>query len=88
MTAQIIFGLILFLAVFLFSRNVKRIARNIRLGRKLDRSDRAGDRWMTMIRVALGQSKMVNRPVAGIMHIFVYAGFVIINIEVLEILID
>ena len=43
---------------------------------------------MTMIRVALGQSKMVVRPVAGIMHIFVYVGFVIINIEVLEILID
>jgi heterodisulfide reductase subunit C len=41
-----------------------------------------------MIRVALGQSKMVSRPIAGILHILVYVGFVIINIEVLEIVID
>jgi ferredoxin len=41
-----------------------------------------------MARIALGQTKMVVRPVAGIMHIFVYLGFIIINIEVLEIIID
>lgn len=45
-------------------------------------------RWMQMAKVALGQSKMVTRPVAGIMHIFIYVGFIIINIEVLEIIID
>jgi hypothetical protein len=47
-----------------------------------------GERWALMARVALGQSKMVVRPIAGILHIIVYAGFVIINIEVLEIIID
>jgi heterodisulfide reductase subunit C len=62
--------------------------RNIRLGRELNRSDRKGERWKTMALVALGQSKMVTKPIAGILHIFVYVGFVIINIEVLEILID
>lgn len=45
-------------------------------------------RWMQMVKVALGQSKMVTRPVAGIMHIFIYVGFIIINIEVLEIIVD
>jgi hypothetical protein len=88
MISQIIFFLILSASVFLFAKNIRKVIRNIRLGRELDRSDRKGERWMTMIRVALGQSKMVNRPVAGILHIFVYAGFIIINIEVLEIIID
>lgn len=58
------------------------------MGRDVDRSDRKGERLATMTRVALGQSKMVTRPLAGIMHIFIYVGFVIINIEVLEIIID
>ncbi len=64
------------------------VIRNIHLGRDINRSDNKADRWKTMFRVALGQSKMVTRPIAGILHIIVYAGFVIINIEVLEILID
>lgn len=88
MIAQILFALILLVAIYWFSRNLSTIIRNIRLGRDLSRTDRSGDRWMTMIRVALGQSKMVVRPVAGIMHIFVYVGFIIINFEVLEIMID
>jgi ferredoxin len=75
-------------AVFLFARRIGTIKRNILLGRDVDRSDRPGERWATMARVALGQSKMVVRPVAGIMHIVIYAGFILINIEVLEILID
>jgi heterodisulfide reductase subunit C len=84
---------ILFIFVFagaigLFARNAGRIRRNILLGRPIDRSDRSADRWKTMLKVALGQSKMVVRPLAGIMHIFVYAGFVLINIEMLEIVID
>ena len=88
MIAQIVFVLLLVLASYWFSRNLSKIIRNIRLGRELNRNDHSGDRWMTMIRVALGQSKMVVRPVAGIMHIFVYVGFIIINFEVLEIIID
>ncbi|MBP8824444.1 MAG: (Fe-S)-binding protein [Flavobacteriales bacterium] len=86
-------GALLFLAVFaaavgLFTRNVRRIRRNILLGRDVDRTDRPAERWALMGKVALGQSKMVVRPVAGILHILVYAGFVIVNIEVLEIIID
>lgn len=88
MIAQVLFLLLSVVAIGLFTRNVRRVVRNIRLGRPLDRSDRSGERWSTMARVALGQSKMMVRPVAGIMHVFVYVGFVIINIEVLEIIID
>lgn len=88
MIAQVIFILLLVSGSVLFTINVRKIIRNIRLGKELDLSDRPKERWMTMIRVALGQSKMVVRPVAGILHIFVYAGFIIINIEVLEIIAD
>ena len=86
--SNLIFALCLGMASFFFGRNVIKVRRNIMLGRDIDRSDRSRDRWMTMARVALGQSKMVVRPVAGFLHILVYVGFVIINIEVLEIVID
>lgn len=62
--------------------------RNILLGRDIPQNDNRSERWKTMFRVALGQGKMFTRPFAAIMHLFIYAGFVIINIEVLEILID
>ena len=88
MLQQIVFFFVLAFSTWLFTVNVRKISRNIRLGREVNRSDRKTERWLTMIKVALGQSKMVARPLAGILHIFVYAGFVIINIEVLEILID
>ena len=82
-----------FLAVFvlfiaLFVRNIRRIIANIRLGRDIDRSDRKLDRWKNMIRVALGQSKMTRRLIPGILHIIVYLGFLIINIEMIEIVVD
>ncbi|MBK8499144.1 MAG: (Fe-S)-binding protein [Flavobacteriales bacterium] len=88
MIERIAFVVVLVAAVLLFTRNVRRISRNIKLGKDEDRTDRKGERWALMTRVALGQSKMVVRPIAGILHIIVYAGFVIINIEVLEIVID
>ena len=86
--SNLIFALFLGAAAFLFGKNALKIKRNIMLGRDLDRSDNPAQRWKTMARVALGQSKMVVRPVAGFLHILVYLGFVIINIEVLEIVID
>ncbi len=86
--SNIIFVLCVGVAGFFFSRNITKIRRNILIGRNIDRTDRSSDRWITMIRVALGQSKMSVRPIAGFLHFIVYAGFVIINIEVLEILID
>ncbi|MFM2206103.1 MAG: hypothetical protein RL213_78 [Bacteroidota bacterium] len=88
MLSHLLFVTLLLASSGLFIMNIRKVIRNIRLGRAVDRSDRPGDRWKTMFRVALGQSKMVVRPVAGILHIFVYVGFVVINIEVLEIIID
>lgn len=88
MIAQIIFSIAFLTAVILFSIQVKKIIRNINLGKDTNRSDHPKERWLTMAKVALGQTKMVAKPVAGIMHIFVYLGFVIINLEVLEIIID
>ena len=88
MVPSIVFIVLLVGASWLFARNIMRIRRNILLGRDVKINDRQGERWALMARVALGQSKMVVRPVAGFLHIIVYAGFVIINIEVLEIIID
>lgn len=86
--SNLIFALSLVAAIFLFRRNVLKIKRNIFLGRDVNRSDQSFLRWKTMARVALGQTKMMVRPIAGFLHVIVYAGFVIINIEVLEIIID
>ncbi|MBI3135239.1 MAG: 4Fe-4S dicluster domain-containing protein [Bacteroidetes bacterium] len=86
--SNIIFALILIGASVLFTINVRKIIANIRLGRDVNRSDKRSERWKTMIRVALGQSKMRTRPFAAILHLFVYAGFILINIEMLEIVID
>src|SRR3569833_2428358 len=88
MIAQLLFIIILAAAVYLFSKNVAKIRRNIMLGRPADRSDNPALRWKTMTKVALGQTKMVKRPLAAVMHFFIYVGFIIINLEVMEIMID
>ena len=85
---QILFVIALVFGFGFFARNVKKLVRNIRLGKEIDRNDKPKERFANMARVALGQSKMVKRPIAGFLHIVVYVGFVIINIEVLEIIID
>jgi heterodisulfide reductase subunit C/nitrate reductase gamma subunit len=85
---NVIFLLALLAAGGMFFKNASKIYRNILTGRKVDRTDRTSDRLNTMLRVAFGQSKMVVRPVAGLLHIIVYFGFILINIEVLEIVID
>ena len=85
---NILFAIALIVGVAYFTRNVKKLSRNIKLGKDVDVSDNKSQRWQNMARIALGQTKMVVRPVAGIMHIFVYVGFIIINIEVLEIILD
>ena len=86
--AQILFVIALVAGIGFFARNIKRVIRNVKLGKEVDRSDKPGERFAKMARVAMGQSKMVKRPIAGILHIIVYVGFIIINIEVLEIIID
>ena len=86
--SNILFFIILVVGFGLFARSLQKIYRNIQLGKKINRSDNKSERWSTMARVALGQGKMMTRPVAGVLHVFVYVGFVIINIEVIEIMVD
>ena len=86
--AQIAFLVVLVAGIAFFTRNIRRVIRNVKLGRKVDRTDNPGERFAKMARVAMGQSKMVKKPLSGFLHIIVYLGFIIINIEVLEIIID
>ena len=85
---NLIFFTLVFCSLSLFTRNLKRIRRNINLGKDLDRNDSPSIRMKNMFRVAFGQTKMVSRPIAGILHLIVYIGFVFINIELLEIVLD
>jgi heterodisulfide reductase subunit C len=85
---NIAFAILLMIGIGFFVKNSKKIIRNIKLGKNIDRSDSPKERFNNMLRIAFGQSKMVKRPIAGVLHIIVYAGFIIINIEVLEIIID
>jgi len=85
---NVIFLILLVAGFGLFAKSLLKIYRNIRLGRKINRSDRKSERWKTMARVAMGQSRMVKRPIAGILHLFVYVGFIIINFELVEIIVD
>lgn len=85
---NIIFAIVLIIGVGFFVKNIRKLIRNIKLGKAIDRSDNKSARWKNMAKIALGQYKMVRRPVSGILHVAVYLGFVIINIEVLEIIID
>ena len=85
---NILFALALFAGIGYFVRNVRKLSRNIKLGKDVDRTDRKSERWKNMFMIALGQSKMVKRPLSGFLHIIVYVGFLIINVEVLEIVLD
>lgn len=85
---NILFLTVLIIGIGYFTSNVRKLIRNIKLGKEADRSDNKPERIKNLVRIALGQSKMVKRPVSGILHIIVYVGFVIINIEMLEIIID
>lgn len=88
MIAQIAFVLVLGTAAFLIAKRVRRIRSNILLGKEEDRSDRKNDRLRNMLLVAFGQKKMFKKPIPAILHFMIYAGFLIINIEVLEFIID
>ena len=85
---NVLFAIILIAGIGYFAKNVKKLIRNIKLGQDVDVSDNKPQRWKNMTMIALGQSKMVRRPIAGFLHVVVYVGFIIINIEVLEIIID
>ncbi|MCB0464989.1 MAG: 4Fe-4S dicluster domain-containing protein [Aequorivita sp.] len=85
---NILFSIALIAGIGYFTQNIRKVIRNIKLGHDVDASDHKSQRWSNVFRIALGQSKMVVRPIPGLLHLFVYIGFVIINIEVLEIIID
>ena len=85
---NIAFAVLFVVLVGLFTRNVRRIIRNIQLGNATNRSEQPKKRWLHMARIALGQSKMVRKPLSGALHVIVYVGFIVINIELLEIILD
>jgi len=85
---QVLFVLVSGVSIWLFTKKVKEISRNIKLGRDEDFSDNKGQRWKNVLLLAFGQKKMFKNPLVAILHFFVYAGFIIINIEVLEIVLD
>ena len=88
LVAQITFIACLSAAVWFFSKKVKEIRRNILLGLPEDLTDQPEKRWKNLLLLAFGQKKMFANPTVAVLHLFVYVGFVIINIEVLEILLD
>lgn len=85
---QILFIICSAVAIFFFVKKIAEIRRNIKLGRDEDLNDEPARRWKNVVLLALGQKKMFKRPLPAILHLFVYAGFIIINIEILEILLD
>ncbi|MFN0293412.1 4Fe-4S dicluster domain-containing protein [Pedobacter helvus] len=88
MVSQIIFVILALAGTALFAYNARKVIRNIKLGRPVNRTDKPQERLMTMLKVAFGQTKMAVRPIPFFLHLVVYLGFVIINLEVLEIVID
>lgn len=88
MIAQVIFLVLLGVASFFAYKRFVFVKRNILLGRNVEVGGDKNQRWNTMFRVALGQGKMFSRPFAAVMHVFIYVGFIIINIEVIEIIVD
>lgn len=85
---QVAFVALLGIAGWLFTKKIQEIRRNILLGRDEDFSGNPAQRWRNLLLLAFGQKKMFKNPLVAIMHFIIYAGFIIINIEVLEIVLD
>ena len=85
---NILFFLLLTAGVGYFTKNIRTVIRNIKLGIPVAINDHKKERYGNVARIALGQSKLLKRPISGALHAIVYLGFIIINIEVLEIIID
>ena len=85
---NILFFIALATGIGYFAFNIRKVIRNIKIGKSIDKPDHTKERWGNVAGIALGQSKMVVRPVSGLLHIIVYVGFIVINIEVVEIIID
>ena len=85
---SIFFGFFLFSAITLFLINCRKIYRNISLGQNIKRTDNKKKRFLKMFRLAFGQSKMLDKPIVGLLHLIVYVAFILINIELIEIVLD
>lgn len=85
---QVVFVLILVAAGITLVKRVTYLRRNILLGKAETRNDRSADRWKTMALVAFGQQKMFKRFIPAFLHAFLYVGFLVINLEVLEFVLD
>jgi heterodisulfide reductase subunit C len=85
---QVAFVIILALAVFFIRKRVLRLRGNIQLGKPATINDRKEERWKNVLLIAFGQKKMFKRPIPALLHLLIYAGFLIINLEVLEFVID
>ncbi|SMD35927.1 4Fe-4S dicluster domain-containing protein [Reichenbachiella faecimaris] len=85
---QVVFVAVVAVPIYFLIRRIKQIRSNILLGKELDRSDRPGDRWKAMMLIAFGQKKMFKKPIPAFLHLLIYVGFLVINLEVLEFMID
>ncbi len=85
---QIAFVLLSGFSIWLFTKNILQIKSNILLGKAEDLTDNPSLRWKNLLLLAFGQKKMFRNPTVALMHFVIYAGFIIINIEVLEIVLD
>ena len=85
---QILFIIAAFFAIGFFTKNIRQIRRNILLGKEESRNDNKSQRWKNVLLLAFGQKKMFRNPLVAVLHFVIYAGFLIINIEVLEIVLD
>ncbi len=85
---QVLFVIVAGIAIWLFSSKIKKIRANILLGKDEDYSDHPSRRWKNVLLLAFGQQKMFRKPLVAVMHFVIYVGFIIINLEVLEIVLD
>src|SRR5690554_4888135 len=88
MLSSILFIALTVVGFGFFAKNAKKIYRNIMLGQSVNRTDRASERWSTMLLVAFGQKKMFARPLPALLHLAIYVAFMITQIELIEIFID
>jgi heterodisulfide reductase subunit C len=86
--SEIIFCLLTILSFGIFAKKILRIRRSILLGKTADLNDHPGQRWRNVLLLALGQKKMFQKPIVAVLHLILYIGFIIINIELLEIIVD
>ncbi len=86
--SQVAFLIVVAVATYLIAKRVIQIRKNILLGNKVDRNDNSGERWKTMLLVAFGQKKMFKRFIPAFLHLLIYVGFLVINLEVLEFVLD